>query len=161
MWCSAAATHLKLLDRVVNDAPFPTESVFECEIAHHRSVAVLCMLYKIRCNPMHPLYGALPAPYVPVRVTRGALVAHRYTCAPSRCSISQYRMTFIRLSVSMYNDIADPVFDGVGLAGFKSRANTIYWPKLLYPFLSSTIFPPFISFHRLVLGGSGLWTDRV
>ena len=60
-----------------------------------RSVAVLCMLYKIRCNPVHPLNGALPGPYVPVRVTRGALVAHRYTYAepcstagllfPSRC----------------------------------------------------------------------------
>ena len=25
---------------------------------------------------MHPLSGALPLPYVPARVTRGALVAH-------------------------------------------------------------------------------------
>ena len=44
-------------------------------IAHSRFVAVLCMLYKIRCNPMHPLNDSLPGPYVPVRVTRGALVA--------------------------------------------------------------------------------------
>ena len=51
--------------------------VFECDIAHRRSVAVLCMLYKIRCNLMHPLNDALPGPYVPVLVTRGALVAHR------------------------------------------------------------------------------------
>ena len=30
---------------------------------------------------------------------------------------------------------ADPVFDGVGLVGFKSRANAfIYWPQLLIPF---------------------------
>ena len=27
------------------------------------------------------------------------------------------------LSVSRWNDLSDPVFDGVGLAGFKSRAN--------------------------------------
>ena len=27
------------------------------------------------------------------------------------------------LSVSLYNDLSDPVFDGVGLAGFKSSAN--------------------------------------
>ena len=40
------------------------------------------MLYKIRCNPKHPLCGALPVPYVPVRVTRGALIAHRYTFVP-------------------------------------------------------------------------------
>ena len=42
-------------------------------------MAVLCMLYKMRCNPMHPLYDALPGPCVPLRVTRGAVVAHRYT----------------------------------------------------------------------------------
>ena len=42
------------------------------------------MLYKISCNPKHPLCGALPVPYVPVQVTRGALIAHRYTFAPPR-----------------------------------------------------------------------------
>ena len=73
---------------------------------------------------MHPLYGALPVPYVPVRVTRGAVIAHRYTYAPPSCRTSQYRWTFVPFSVSLWNDLSDPVFDGVGLAGFKSRANT-------------------------------------
>ena len=72
---------------------------------------------------MHPLDGALHGPYVPVRITRGALVAHRYTYAPPPCRTSKHRKTFIPLSVSLWNDLADPVFDGVGLAGFKSRAN--------------------------------------
>ena len=48
VWCSAADTHLKLLDRAVNGARFLTGGVFECDISHRRSVAVLCMLYKIR-----------------------------------------------------------------------------------------------------------------
>ena len=104
-------------------ASFLTGGVFEYDLAHRRSVAVLCMLYKIKCNPMHPLYGALPVPYVPVRVTRGAVIAHRYTYAPPRCRTSQYHSTFIPLSVSLWNDLSDPVFDGVGLAGFNSRAN--------------------------------------
>ena len=86
--------------------------------------AVLCMLYKIRCNPVHPLNGALPGPYVPVGVTRGALVAHRYTYAPSRCRTLKYSRTFIPFSVSLWNDLANPVFDGVGLAGFQIRANS-------------------------------------
>ena len=72
---------------------------------------------------MHPLYGDLPVPYVPVRVTRGAVIAHQCTYAPPRCRTSQYRRTFILLAVSLWNDLGDPVFDGVGLAGFKSRAN--------------------------------------
>ena len=72
---------------------------------------------------MHPLYGALPVPYEPVRVIRGAVIAHRYTYAPPRFRTSQYRRSFILLSASLWNDLSDPVFDGVGLAGFKSRAN--------------------------------------
>ena len=76
VWCSAADTHLKLLDRVVNGARFLTGVCL--------SVTLLivdlwqyCMLYEIRCNRMHPLYGSLPVQYVPVRVTRCELVAHR------------------------------------------------------------------------------------
>ena len=62
VWCSAADTHLKLLDRAVSGARFLTGGVFECDISRRRSVVVLCMLYKIRCNPVHPLNGALPGP---------------------------------------------------------------------------------------------------
>ena len=123
IWCTAADTHINLLDRAVSGARFLTGGAFECDISHRRSVAVLCMLYKIRCKAMHPLSGALPGPYVPLRVTRGALVTQRYTYAPPRCRTSQYSRTFIPLSVSMRNDLANPVFDSVGLAGFKSRAN--------------------------------------
>ena len=89
VWCSAADTHLKLLDRAVSCARFLT-GVFECDIAHRRSAAILCMLYKIRCNPVDSLNGTLPCPYMPVRVTRGALVPHRYTYAPPRCRTSHY-----------------------------------------------------------------------
>ena len=78
VWCSAANTHLKLLDRAVSGALFLTGGIFEFDIAHRRSVSALCMLYKIRCKPMHPLNGALPEPFVPVRVTRGALVTPVY-----------------------------------------------------------------------------------
>ena len=73
---------------------------------------------------MRHLNGALPRPYVPVRVTRGAL--HRtsvHLCTASLQNIAQYSMTFIPLSVSLWNDLANPVFDGVGLAAFKSMAN--------------------------------------
>ena len=123
VWCSAADTHHKLLDRAVSGARFLIGGVFECDISHRRSVAVLCMLHKIRCNPVHPLNGALPGPYVPVRVTSGALVAHRYTYAPPRCRTLQYSRTFSPFSVSLWNDLANSVIDGVKLAGFKSRAN--------------------------------------
>ena len=116
VWCSAADSHLKLLDRVVSSAGILAGGVLECNLAHRR------MLFKIRSNPMHPLSGgALPLPYVPVSVTRGALVAHTHSFAPPRTS--QYRRSFVPLSVSLRNNLSDPLFDGVGLEGFKSRAN--------------------------------------
>ena len=72
---------------------------------------------------MHPLCGALPVLYVPVRVMRDGVITHRFTYVPPRCRTSHYRRIFIPLSVSLWNDLSEPVFDGVGLAGFKSRAN--------------------------------------
>ena len=73
MRCSTADTHHKLLDSAVSSARFLTVGLFDCDIAYRRSLAVLCMLYEIRGNPVHPLNGAIPLPYVPVRVRRGAL----------------------------------------------------------------------------------------
>ena len=68
---------------------------------------------------MHQPNGALPGPHVPVRVRRGALITHRLLM---RCKASEYSRTFIPLSVFLWNDLADLVFDGVGLAGFKCGA---------------------------------------
>ena len=87
VWCSAADTHLKLLDRALSGARFLTGGVFECDISHRRPVAVLCMLYKIR-------------------------------------NLAVQQDFFIPFSVSLWNDLANPVFDGVGLVGFKSRVNS-------------------------------------
>ena len=47
VWCSAADTHLKLLDCAVSGTRFPTGGVFVCDIAHLRFVAVLCILYSV------------------------------------------------------------------------------------------------------------------
>ena len=117
MWRSAADTHLKLLYLLVSRASFLTWGVFECDLAHRRSVAVLyirCTGSGIaRCTLFMVLF---PVPYLPVRVTCGALIAHRYTYA-------QYSRTFIIFSVYLWNDLSDPIFDGVGLAGFKSGTN--------------------------------------
>ena len=99
-----------------------------------------CMLYKITLKPMHPLYDALPVPYVPVRVTCGAMFAHRYIYEHPICRALQYHRTFIPLSESLRNDLADPVFDGVLLANFKSRVNAFLLASAAYP-LFSTIFP--------------------
>ena len=95
VWCSAADTHHKLLDRVVSGACILTWGVFECNITYRRSVTVLVLQYKIRHNPMYPLHGALSEPYVPVQVIPGASVANRYTYALPRCRISPSNRNFV------------------------------------------------------------------
>ena len=99
--CSAADSHLKLLDRVVRSTFFLAGGVLVCNLAHRRSVAELCMLFKIKSNPMRLLSGALPLQYVLAHVTHGALVAHRHLFAPPCCRTSQYHRSFVPLSVSL------------------------------------------------------------
>ena len=101
----------------------------------------ICMLYTIRCNLMHPLYGALPVLYVSVKITCCALLAHWYTYAPSCCRFSKYHKTSIPFSVSMWNDLADPVFDVVGLVCYKSRADAFFIDQAAFSFFIFYCFP--------------------
>ena len=47
VWCSADDSY-QLPDRVVRSASFLAVCVLECNLVHRRSVAVLCMLFKIK-----------------------------------------------------------------------------------------------------------------
>ena len=164
VWCSAADTHLKLLDRVVSSACFIAGGVLNCDLSHHRSVAVLCMLYKIRCNPKHPLCGALPVPYVPVRVTRGALIAHWYTFAPPRlpaaepCSTAGLLFPFQSLSGMIWLTPYLMVWDWrVSRAG----PMPFCWPSCSLLFRLQLFSLSLLFLYRLRLVVWGLWTDRV
>ena len=98
---------------------------------------------------MHPLYRALSVPYVPLRVTGGAVISHRYTYAPPRYRTSQYSRTFIPLSASLWNDLSDPVFDGVGLAGFKSRGAYAFLLAYAARSLFVSCCSPILFFHSM------------
>ena len=102
VWCLTANTHLKLLDRVVSGASFLTGSVFESDLIHHRSVAVLCMLYKTRFNMMHSLYGAIDVPYVLVHVkAHGHYVILSALCC-CNCTSTPTLMLILSLLNSYY-----------------------------------------------------------
>ena len=152
VWCSAANTHLKLLDRRVSGARFLTLRFFECGISHRRSVAVLCMLYKIRCIPMHPLDGALPVTYVPVRISR---VLSPHIGILKRLVTAEPRSTAGSLfpsqcpSGSIFLTLYSMVWDWR-----VSRAGSMlsYFPQLLNPRTSYTVFPfiDLLSVYKLV-----------
>ena len=84
--------------------------------------------------------------------------SYGYTFAPPRSRTSQNPRTFIPLSVSLLNDLCDPVFDGVKLAGFKRRAN-VFLPGCSLPFCLLLFSLALLSFSGLVLRCWGLLTD--
>ena len=112
---------------------------------------------------MHPLNDALTEPYLPVLVTRGALVAHRYTYDSASLQNLAVPQNFCAPTMLIWNDLGDPVLDGVELTGFKSRANAFFIG--LSCSISTIVFYYFflsrISVYRLLLTGWGLWTDSL
>ena len=154
VWCSVADTHLKILDRVVSGASFLTGDVFECDLAYRRSVSILWMPYRIRCNPLHSLYGALPVPYVPVRVTRDAVIAHRslmrlFAAEPRSIAglLFPFQYLFGTILVTPYSMVWE---------WRVSRAwpIPIYWPSCSLPFCLLLFSLSLRSFYGLVLYGA-------
>ena len=168
VWCSAADTHLQLLDRVVSDMHVPLSlimlfswCVLNCDLSHRRSVTVLCMLYKIRCNSKHPLCGALPVPYVPVRVTRGALIAHRILL---RLPAAEPRSSAGLLFLSQYLSVMIWLTPYLMVWDWRvSRAGPMpfCWPSCSLIFCLQLFSISLLFLYRLVVWGWGIRTDRV
>ena len=153
-------TLIKLLDSVVGGACFFTG--YCSVVLHRRSVAVLCMLYMIRCNPMHPLYGDVSGPYMPVRVTLGALVANRrtYALASSLQNLTVPHDFYSPISncgtilLSLYSMVWDRWVSRAGPMPFYLPSCSLHFCLLLCSFF-------LLSFYLLVLWGGGLRTYRV
>ena len=99
----------------------------------------ICVRSKIPLGGSGWIIGELSVPFVKVQVTRGDLVAHRYSYALPSFRTPRYRGTFIPHQVSILNDLVDSV-DGVELRNFKSRARLLCWSELLSLILSSPVF---------------------
>ena len=151
MWCSAADTHLKLLDGVVSRACFFTGVVFECDTAHRQSVSVLyrtCYTrsYVTKCALFMVLYlghmGQCDLLYSQIDILMPLLVLEPRS--------TQNRRTFIFLSISLWNDLGDPVWRirWCGPGGFQRRANTFYiCPAARSRFVYFCF--PFLLFHSM------------
>ena len=88
---------------------------------------------------MHPLSGALPLLYVPKHVT---FVLWLLTGTGLHLLTVELLSTAEPLCpLSLWNDLSDSVFDGQGLVGFKSRADTFL---LAYTALSFCLLPFYI-----------------
>ena len=140
VWCSVAVMHLKLLDSVVNRACFLIWGVFECDIAH-LDLWQYCVSW-IRS-------GVPDAPSLCCSTfTVCASAGYGRSSGCTSVYLRAYSLRNFAVPQDLYSIfsvpvvvLADPVLDIVGLTGFKSTANAFCWPKLLYPFFSSTNFP--------------------
>ena len=63
-----------------------------------------------------------------VGYTRCSVRTSVYLCSPSLQDLAVPRNLY-PLSESLQNDLTDPAFDGVGLAGFKSRVDAFLFAK--------------------------------
>ena len=141
---------IKRQDRVVSGASFLTVGVFKCDLAHSQSVAVLCMLYKIRCNPM--LYGALPVSYVLMGVTcsvRSYIGTLMCLIAAEPCSTTRH-LCPVSLSGTILVTPYLMVWDWWVL---RARPMPFYWPSFSLQFFPTA--SPFASFI-LWIGTVGL-----
>ena len=94
--------------------------VVPCNLSNRRSVAGLCMLYKVRERVSHPLFACLPDPYTRERLTRRAVALNEFVFEPVRFRTIQYSRSFIPAFVDKWNGLGDSVFDGVGIGSFKT-----------------------------------------
>ena len=141
--CSPANTHLKVLDRAVSGALFLIGGVFKCDISHRRSVAVLCMLYKIRCT----LLMVLSVDRMCQRWLHAVLWSHigtlMHRLAAEPCSTAgllfPYRCPSGTILLTPYSMVWDWRVSRAG-------PMLLYWPKLLYPYYGLLLSFPFPSF---------------
>ena len=122
VWSAAADCHLKLLDKNLRACKFLIPDL-NIDLWHRRSVARLCMLFKIFNNFMHPLTSELPDLYRPVRVTRNVLNSNSRSFALSRFNTVQYSRSFIPATTKLWNDLPSHVVECQDLQKFKLGAN--------------------------------------
>ena len=124
--------------------------MFECAIAHRRSVVALCIYaVLIRCTLFIELY-----------LTHGAVTAHRYTYAPPRSRTSHYLRTFIHCQY-LWNDLGDPYSMVWDLRVSRVGPLPLCWPSCSLHFYVLLFSLFLLLFYGLVLWLWGLRTDRV
>ena len=133
-------------------------SVFECwsslVIVDLRQCSTCCIRSGVtRRTHVTVLY--LCRMHIPVRVTRGASVAHRYTYAPPCCRTwDVYSLIIVSVKRSCW-----PCMQWYGTNGCTEQSQCLF---IVFPFNVCLLFSlSLVYFYRLVLCGWGILTDSV
>ena len=141
---------------------FLTENVFECDITHRRSVAVLCNFIRsgvTRCTRLMMRYldHMCQCGLHTVLWSHIGTLMHRLAAEPRSIAglLFSYRCPSLTILLTPYSMVWDWRVSRAGPMLF-------YWPKLLFPCYSLLHFSiSLLSVYRLVLWGWALRTDRV
>ena len=124
VWCSAADSHLKLLDRVMSSIKFMLPNI-NVDLCHRRKVSSLCLLHKIYYNNKHPLHSFLPDLAVFGRNTRFAAAANSLTFSRVRTDYlsNQFNRSFLPATIQIWNSLPSAIVECSELQKFKEGAN--------------------------------------
>ena len=128
-WCSAAVSHLAMLDRIVNRCSQLMDDVVPYCLDNRRSVLgfVCCIRFVIESVTLCFLAFLFPFSVIDLRdalrlfmsLLWSLFVIGRTSMLVHSCSF----MSFIPAFVDMWNDLDNSVFAGVGLSSFKTLVN--------------------------------------
>ena len=125
VWSRAADSHLKLLDKNLQDCKFLIPNL-TISLQHCRTISSLCMLYIIFHNPSHPLQFELPNLFHPRRVTKGSVSINSLSFSPMRFHTSQYSRCFIPAATKLWNEFPSIIVEAAKLQKFKLGATAFF-----------------------------------
>ena len=128
VWCSAADSHLGLLDRNLNAIRFLIHGL-SVDLRHQHSISSLCMLFKIFHTPKH-LYSDLRGLFCPFRIIKGVLSFNNLAFSHGRLNTTQFFRSFVPAVTRLWNDLPNHVVESVQLQNFKCGANTLLLNRL-------------------------------
>ena len=131
VWCSAADSHLRLLDRNLNAIRFLIQGL-SVDLWYPRSIRSFCMLFKICRNPKHPLYSDLPGWFCPACITRGSLSFSNLAFSVVRFKTTQFSRSFIQAVTRLWSDLPNHVVESVQLQNFQCGANSFLLSRLFF-----------------------------
>ena len=123
VWGSAASQHLSLLDKVLKHITNLVPDL-HIDLSHRRSVASLCMFYKIFKNNCHPVHNFFPPFFNRIRETRGNIKLNNSAFRPPLCRTEQFKRDLIPRCIKYWNSLPDDTVSAPSIQSFKLGVNS-------------------------------------
>ena len=123
VWAGASDCHLKLLNKVHNQAKFLFPDNGNYDLEHRRKVSSLSLLHKIYNCIDHSLNSTLPTTVRINQDTRLSVSLHNHCLELAQTRTEQFSKSFIPKTIRLWNGLPSYVFDNPSANAFKSAVN--------------------------------------